>query len=514
MTEITRRDVLGGAALLAAGAAGVAALPHHHPHQHPHPHQHADPDPNQHRHHQHPHHGRGRGPNWDALARRLHGRLLRPGDPGYTAASVPYNRRYAAIRPGGVALCADTGDVQTALAWARAYDVPFAARSGGHSYAGYCASRGLVISLAPMRSIRVDRRALTVTLGAGTRNRDLYAGLAGAGVAVPSGRCPTVGVSGLLLGGGFGFSSRHLGLTCDQLLETEVVTASGRALRVSPVEQPDLFWACQGGGGGNFGINTRFTVRATPVGRVAVYRLAWPWRDARTAVSAMLDLVATAPGRLSCRIGLGVSGGGPATGGSPKRTVNALGLFFGRAEELEGLLAPVLTVARPSEQVVEELSYLAAQAALAHNVPFDRFASRSRFLDQPDVDTAIRWLERWPGSSNPGGAGVTLFAWGGAIARVDPAATAFAHRGQAYLMDSETTWTARDSRRVVAAGLDWLDGMYRALAPRGQAYQNFIDPSLAHWPAAYYGQNLARLIDVKRRYDPDRVFRFPQAVPG
>ena len=140
---------------------------------------------------------------------------------------MPYNKRYAAIRPGGVALCADTADVQTALAWARRYDVPFAARSGGHSYAGYCASRGLVISLAPMRSIRVDQRALTVTLGAGTRNRDLHAGLAGTGLAVPSGRCPTVGVSGLLLGGGFGFSSRHLGLTCDQLLETEVVTAAG-----------------------------------------------------------------------------------------------------------------------------------------------------------------------------------------------------------------------------------------------------------------------------------------------
>ena len=88
-----------------------------------------------------------------------------------------------------------------------------------------------------------------------------------------------MGVSGLLLGGGFGFSSRHLGLTCDQLLETEVVTAAGEVLRVSPLEQPDLFWACQGGGGGNFGINTRYTVRATPVGRVSVYGLAWPWRD-------------------------------------------------------------------------------------------------------------------------------------------------------------------------------------------------------------------------------------------
>jgi FAD/FMN-containing dehydrogenase len=498
MTDISRRDVLAGTALAAAGAAGVTARPHQHQQPHPRPH-------------------RGRGPDWDALARRLHGRLLRPGDPGYAAASVPYNKRYADIRPGGVALCADTADVQAALAWARAYDVPFAARSGGHSYAGYSASRGLVISLARMRSMRVDERALTVTLGAGIRNRDLHEGLAGTGLAVPSGRCPTVGVSGLLLGGGFGFSSRHLGLTCDQLLETEVVTAAGEVLRVSPLEQPDLFWACQGGGGGNFGINTGWTVRATPVGRVAVYELAWPWPLAATAMTALADLMATAPGTLSCRIGLGVAGGGPATGGSPRRTVDALGQFFGPAERLEELLAPVFAAAWPSHRVIREQSWLEAQKTLAHSVPFGKFASRSRFLDGPadlDADTAVRWLERWPGSSNPGGAGVTLFAWGGAISRVDPVATAFAHRGEAFLMDNETTWTARDSPRVVTAGLDWLNGMYQALAPRGPAYQNFIDPALAHWPLAYYGQNLPRLIAVKRRYDPDRVFRFPQAIPG
>jgi len=492
MSDISRRDLLAGTAVVAAGAAGVTAL------QRPHPHQRA-----------------GRAPNWDALGRRLHGGLLRPGEPGYAAASVPYNRRYAGIRPGGVALCADTADVRTALAWARAYDVPFAARSGGHSYAGYSASRGLVISLARMRSIRVDKRALTITLGAGMRNRDLYAGLAGTGLAVPTGRCPTVGVSGLLLGGGFGFSSRHLGLTCDRLLETEIVLASGEVLRVSPTQYPDLFWACQGGGGGNFGINTRYTLRATPVGRVTVYKLAWSWRHAAAAVAAMTDMLATAPDRLSCRIGLGVTGGGPATGGTAHRSVDALGLFFGPIEQLAELLSPVFTAVWPSQRVLKEQPYLAAQAALAHNVPSGSFESRSRFLDQvADPDTAVSWLERWPGSSNPDGAGVTHFAWGGAIGQVDPAATAFAHRTQAFLMDNETTWTGRDSPRTVAAGLDWLAGMYEALAPRGQAYQNFMDRSLRNWPAAYYGQNLPRLTGVKRRYDPDRVFTFPQAIPG
>jgi FAD/FMN-containing dehydrogenase len=511
MGDISRREVLGGTGRLAVGAGlgtqlgwlAPAARPGLPPGARPR----AWPRPS------------GR-PDWAALARHLRGQLLRPGDAGYTVASVPYNKRYAAIQPAGIALCADAADVGTALRWARHYDVPFTARSGGHSYGGYSTSPGLVISLARMQSVRVDARSRTVTVGAGIRIRDLYAGLAGTTLAVPSGRCPTVGVSGLLLGGGFGFSSRHLGLTCDQLLETEVVTASGAVLRVSPRSHPDLFWACQGGGGGNFGINTRYTLRATEVGEVSVYRLEWPWRQAAAAMTAMLGLMPTAPDSLSCRVGLEVSGGGPVTGGAPRRGVSALGLYYGPSRELAGLLAPVLAAAWPTEQLIEDRSYLEAQALLAHNVPFDRFASKSAFLDASlpggGIDTAIRWIERWPGSSNPGGAGVTLFAWGGAIGRVAPAATAFVHRDAAFLMDNETTWTARDSPRVVDANLDWVAGLYHDLAPfgTGQAYQNFIDPGLRDWKSAYYGPNLHRLMRVKHRYDPEGAFRFAQAIPG
>jgi FAD binding domain/Berberine and berberine like len=527
MTDISRRDVLGGTGRLAiaAGAVGAAPglgwlAPRPAPggQLRPGPAQPGDQPVAAESPADRPRWRRPR-PDWDRLARELRGRLLRPGDAGYTAASLPYNRRYAAIAPGGVALCADAADVATAVLWARRYEVPFAARSGGHSYGGYSASRGLVISLAPMNAFRVDRRALTVTTGAGVRLREVYAGLEGTGVAVPGGRCPTVGISGLLLGGGFGFSSRHLGLTCDQLLETEVVTASGQIVRATPAAHPDLFWACQGGGGGNFGINTRYTLRATPVGGVSVYRLEWPWRRAAAALEAMQALMSHAPAALSCRVGLDVHGGGTVTGGTPERGVSALGLYFGPSRDLAELLAPVLAAAWPSAQQVEDRGYLAAQAFLAHNVPFGRFASRSRFLPRAlpaaGLDTAIRWVERWPGSSNAGGGGMTLFAWGGRINQVRSAATAFVHRDAAFLMDTETSWTERDSPRVVSAGLDWLDGIYGALRPFGtpQAYQNFIDPALADWQSAYYGANLPRLKQVKRDWDPDRVFKFPQAIP-
>ncbi len=135
-----------------------------------------------------------------------------------------------------------------------------------------------------------------------------------------------------------------------------------------------------------------------------MYELAWPWRDAATAMTALAGLMTTAPGTLSCRIGLGVPGGGPATGGSPRRSVDALGQFFGPAERLEELWRRCSAAAWPSRRVIREQSWLEAQKTLAHSVPFGEFASRSRFLDGLDADTAVRWLERWPGSSNPGGA--------------------------------------------------------------------------------------------------------------
>jgi FAD binding domain/Berberine and berberine like len=496
MEDITRRAALGmtGQAVLAVGVGGsVLARPVRPPSR--------------------------RRPDWGALERQMRGPVLRPGDPGYVAAGIPYNKRYAYIRPAGVALCADAHDVRAALLWARRFGVPFAVRSGGHSYGGYSASHGLVISLARMNSVQADTRSLTVRVGAGATNRLMYAGLADTGLAVPSGRCPTVAVSGLLLGGGFGFSSRHLGLTCDHLLRTEVVTAAGEVIQASARSHPDLFWACQGGGGGNFGINTGYTLQAVEVGRVSVYKLEWPWREARAALAAMLVLMSCAPDTLSCRVGLDVTGGGLVTGGTPTRGVSALGLYFGPSQDLAALLAPVLAAARPERAQIEDLTYTQAQAFLARSVPAGGFASRSRYLNRAlpaaGIDAAVRWIERWPGSSNPDGGGLTLFAWGGAINRVDQAATAFVHRGAAFLTDQEYTWTVRDERRTVAAGLGWLNEGYHRLAPfgNGQAYQNFIDPALKDWRHAYYASNLPRLSRVKARYDPDDVFRFAQSIP-
>ncbi len=192
---------------------------------------------------------------------------------------LPYNRRYEDVRPQGIASCIDASDVRESILWAREHDVPVAVRSGGHNYAGYSTTDGLLIDLGRMRRVVVDDDTGDATVQVGARNTDVYARLKPHEAAISAGRCPTVAIGGLLLGGGIGFSSRKLGLTCDSLLETEIVTAEGQILTCNERENEDLFWACRGGSGGNFGVNVSYTFRATPVDDVSIYDLQWHLED-------------------------------------------------------------------------------------------------------------------------------------------------------------------------------------------------------------------------------------------
>jgi FAD/FMN-containing dehydrogenase len=163
--------------------------------------------------------------------------------------------------PAGVARCANASDVAQSILWAREYTVPFVARCGGHSYAGYSTTPGLMIDLGLLNRIDFDPATRVATIGGGTLNSTLYPTLQKLGVTITHGRCPTVGVGGFFLGGGIGFNMRAHGLACDQLVGTQLVTADGQVRTVDPTS--DLFWACRGGAGGNFGVNTSFRARCT-----------------------------------------------------------------------------------------------------------------------------------------------------------------------------------------------------------------------------------------------------------
>ncbi|MEU7551362.1 FAD-binding oxidoreductase [Streptomyces sp. NPDC044571] len=447
--------------------------------------------------------------DWQRLEKTVTGRVLRPGAPGFHASSAPFNKRFTTT-PSGVLRAADTADVRRALAWARDTGTGLVARSGGHSYAGYSAGTGLVLDLSALNSVTADGSTGLVTAAGGARMADLYAALQPHEMAFALGNGASVGIAGLTLGGGSSSTSRKLGLTADALVRTTLMTADGQLLTCDAAENPDLYWACRGGGGGNFGINLSFTFRATPVTDVSTCLLLWDGADAPEVFSLMQEITRHAPDELSVRLGISAAGTDPV--------VSAVGLHLGPASELRELLAPLLAATRPVRQDIADRTFWEAKDYLLHETSAGAFAVRTGFATRPlpaeAVATVLAWLERRPGSGNPDGCGLALYTWGGAINRVAPGATAFVHRDALGLVSLDTSWAEHDSPATVEANLRWLAGLREAMAPYtgDGAYQNFIDPDLPDWRTAYYGANYPRLVEIKKRVDPDGFFSFGQSI--
>jgi FAD/FMN-containing dehydrogenase len=455
---------------------------------------------------------------WRQLANRLSGPVLRQRDFDFAKLARPYNLRYAGTLPQGIALCASTADVAIAILWCRELDVRFAVRSGGHSYAGYSTTHGLLIDLSMMRWAHFDRSTGTMRIGGGARNRDLYDALEGANAAITHGRCPSVGAAGFLLGGGIGFNMRANGLACDQLTASALVTADGKMLALGPDDNPDLLWACRGGGGGNFGVNTAFTLQTFPAHPVTVFDVGWTARSPKpeSLFAALMPALDEAPDGLGSRVSLGAVSPArrPARGDV---TIGLIGQFNGRRKDLEDILAPAFAAGAPQRIDIRETPYWEGQKLLEETDPPGYFQERSAFLTRPlgadAIGLAFEWLRKWPGTGAR--ADLRFFQTGGRVNAVAPAATAFVHRDSRWIMDVGLNWTAEDSPISVRRNRDWQDGFYQAILPfsTGGAYQNFVDPSLANWPQAYYGDNLARLRRIKSQVDPGGLFRFPQAIP-
>lgn len=464
----------------------------------------------------------------DVLASALDGRLVRPPDRGFAAAGRLFNPRFDAIRPTAIAFCDTPEDVRRALAFGREHDMRLTARGGRHSYAGYSVVEGLVVDVSPMDEIRVDADAGVARIGAGAQLIDVYAGLARHGVTIPAGSCPSVGISGLTLGGGFGLSSRKLGLTSDSLRAVDLVTAAGDVVTADEREEADLFWACRGGGGGNFGVATSFEFDVHPVSDVAIYDFQWRWEDARAVVEAWQDLAPTAPDELFSILKLAKASADP--GREPaKPVVSSYGQFFGSESDLEALLEPLVAAGRPVQRKLDRMRFLDAQSYWAGcEDPGDRCAAaaerlsykaKSQYVAEPfpaeAIETMIRRVEAWPGSASSEGGAIQMDASGGAIGRVPPEDTAFVHRDDLFHCQYLAFWGNDDPRRVVDANLDWIADFFESMSGYGSgaAYQNYIDPELGGWEQAYYGSNLGRLMEIRARYDPDGIFDFRQSIP-
>jgi FAD/FMN-containing dehydrogenase len=470
--------------------------------------------------------------DWTALAHDLAGPLVRPGDRSYPVDSWLFDPRFDQIHPAGIAYVKNAHDVGTCLAFVRKFGVKFAARSGGHSYAGWSKSTGLVIDVENLKGVQVNGSIANV--GAGTRLVDFYNGLAAHGKAVPGGSCPTVGIAGLVLGGGVGVTARAYGLTCDKLASLNIVTADGKALTCSPHENSDLYWACRGGGGGNFGVATWFQFSTVPAPSPVVFFLSWPWSQAARVVAAWQSWAPGAPDALWSNMHLAAAPGG----GTP--TVQVGGCYLdgitGAANLIHQLYAKVGS--NPSGYFLNQYSFLDAMlleagcsrigyqgchlpwyapgGQLGRQPQFAKSAYFSRPLSGNGIATLLRGINNMRSVRGAAGGvgGVAFDALGGQVNRVSPAATAFVHRNALFGAQYTTDWTSGAAQSGISNQHAWLRSFWASMQPyaNGQAYQNYIDPDLANWSSAYYGQNYPRLQAVKRKYDPARLFDFPQAI--
>ena len=354
----------------------------------------------------------------------------------------------------------------------------------------------------------------TARIGAGITLQQAYARLWASRRAISTGSHPTVGLGGLALGGGQGFSSRAHGLTCDNVTAIEVVTADGRRRTCSRSADPDLFWALRGGGAGSYGVVTAFTLRTFAVGVVTTFNVEWPWAAAREALLAWQSFMRTAPDEISSVLALRV----PATaGGDPKVAVN--GQVLATKSEAMAAIAPLLSAPAPLRVNVAERPFNVAVkyfegARLERARLFAKSAFARKLLTPAAIDTLISLVNAKHRDPRLRGGGVVLFAYGGAINRVPPRATAFVHRDALFSLEYVSLWNDR-SVSLAQASEGWVREAHHAMRSyvSGEAVQNYSDTELAGWRRAYYGQNLERLVAVKKRYDPGNVFRHALSIP-
>lgn len=475
-------------------------------------------------------------PRWGALASGLDGRLIRPGDADYATARQLYNTRFDELKPAAVAYVAGEDDIRECLAFARTHGTPVSIRNGGHSYAGWSSGDGrLVIDISSLDG--VGDAASDGVIGAGAKLIDVYGALSPKGRMIPGGSCATVGISGLALGGGHGVVSRAYGLTCDSLTSATIVTADGKRLTADAEQNKDLFWALRGAGNGNFGVVTELRFRTHPATTGVAANLNWPWSKARSLLAAWQEWGPEQPDEIwsSFHAAVGAGGGADPTVSISAFTLGTEGDLRNAVDRLAdrvGSSASFVSL-RPGDYQEAMLAYAGCaglsddQCRLPGTTPGrskggalqrETYTATSDFYDRSlppagigTLLSAVADFSRITVADGAGAGTIMLTALGGATNRVDPLATAFVHRGSRMLAQYVASWRPGTPGTRQRAWLRTSQGALRGHAS-GAAYQNYTDPALADWRTAYYGPAAGRLKDLKARYDPERLFDFPQAL--
>lgn len=437
------------------------------------------------------------------------GRVIAQGEPGYDESRTVFLGSIDR-RPALIARPVDAADVARVIAFATTSRLPLAVRSGGHSSAGHSTTDGgIVLDLRELKMLEVDAVRRTAWAGTGLTAAE-YANEVGAhGLATGFGDTGSVGIGGITLGGGVGYLTRKHGLTIDNVLAAEVVTAAGEVLRVDGTSHPDLFWAIRGGGG-NFGVVTRFQFRLHPVDRVVGGLLLLP--ATADIIAKTIEIASAAPEELSIIANVMPAPPMPFVPEAQHGKLVVLILLCYAGDEAAGVeaIAPLRALAQPVADLVKPMSY--AELFPPEDPSYrPKAVGRTMFLrsvDRRSAGTMVDHLQRSDAAMRV----VQLRVLGGAMARIPSAATAYAHR-DARIMANVASFYDGPADRPVRE--QWVATLAAALdqGERG-AYVNFLaDEGEARVRAAYPGDTWDRLAAIKTRYDPTNLFRLNQNVP-
>ncbi|EAZ84656.1 FAD-dependent oxidase [Bacillus sp. B14905] len=439
---------------------------------------------------------------------KLTGRIVTPEDPNYEQARTNNNLNNSKY-PSLIVFCQRTKDVVNAIKWARENNEPFRVRSGRHSYENFSLlNKGLVIDISDMNNIAINLQDMSVKIEAGANLGKVYRELWEKGVTIPAGTESSVGVVGLTLGGGIGMLSRLFGLTCDNLLEIEIVIASGqdgaKMIQANRQHNNDLFWASCGGGGGNFGIVTSLTFKLHAISEVSLFSITWGWSDFELAFDTWQKWAPFTDSRLTSQIELKTKEVGE---------IVSQGEFVGSTAELKKLLRPLRKAGSPINIWIKEVPYIKAVEFFdlpSGNQPM-LYKRSGSFIERPLPFEAIKRMKGFLTHAPNPNTTIWQQSLRGAVSEIAPNHTAYFYRNAIMAQEYNTSWKNPDDERQ---NIKWVEDIRRALSPYTTGdYVNFPDRFIQDWPTAYYGRNFRRLREVKTKYDPFNVFQFPQSIP-
>ncbi|WP_055624636.1 FAD-binding oxidoreductase [Streptomyces sp. JHA19] len=475
----------------------------------------------------------GGGVPYARLASRLSGRLVLPSDPYYTVARQLELGQFDAVNPQAVAYCRSATDVSVCVRFAQDHGVRAAVRSGGHNYGGWSTTPGLIIDVSQLNAVTVNS-ASSVDIGPGAQNVTILNALAPHHLVVSEGGCPTVCAGGFLQGGGFGFLTRPTGMACDAVTAAQVVLADGRVVTTSAKQNPDLFWAIRGGGGGNFGVVTRFTVTPHTGDQMAISNLIFPYDRMADVLDGVARWLVDAPHSIGGGAYVVQPDAAPgsvpqanvflASRGTPAEltaeTARLLALTGAPVQRQDG----VMTYQQLMMMIFGCATLTEDQCQRSEKTPSGTLSRPAYGLERTRLGStpyaASGWADVMTAFDADRRAGQARYLdfhfFGGAANELSRTATAYVHRDSLFSVNYRVLINdpAQVTDEAKAVANTWVDRGFATIDPlsNGESYQNWMDPSLTDWRQSYYAENYTRLARIKSTYDPHRFFRFPQSI--